>query len=37
MGIMKSSLTGEPWKYGTEVTDDDIRELQALMEKRERH
>ncbi len=35
MGMCKSSLTGQPWQYGTPVTDQDIDDLQALMEQRE--
>jgi len=36
MGMYKSSLTGRPWRYGTPVTDQDVSDLQALLERRER-
>lgn len=35
MGIMKSSLTGKPWRWTDEVTDADIRSLRQLCETRE--
>ena len=35
IGMCKSSLTGQPWEYGTSVTDQDIDDLQALLEQRE--
>jgi len=35
MGMCKSSLTGQPWEYGTPVADQDIDALQALLEQRE--
>ena len=35
MGMCKSSLTGQPWEYGTPVTDQDVDDLQRLLEERE--
>jgi len=35
MGMMKSSLTGQPWQYGDDVSDKDIAQLQALLAERE--
>jgi len=35
LGIMKSSLTGQPWQYGDDVSDNDIAQLQALLAERE--
>jgi predicted dehydrogenase len=35
MGMCKSSLTGQPWEWGQPVTDQDIDDLRALLERRE--